>query len=413
MFQAATDRALALTAAIIDEVGARLTGSPACKAGARRLAAEAQGVCDSVQVEGFRVHPGAFLGFIRLLVVLYALALPLMVFLPWAGLGLTSLGLFVLVFEFFLYKEVIDPFYPGVEGLNVVGVLEPRGEAKRQVIVSGHHDSAHVFNFYIDRPELFARRVNGGIGTYACLWLATLALALAQALGFGPALGPGTEGVLLVRLGVCLVFCLGFFAVLPLWGFASKEGTPGAGDNLVASAAALEMAREFRQRRDRGEGLESTRLLFVSFDAEEAGLRGARAFSRRHRAEFAALPTYGFNMDCVYLKDKMSFLTSDLNGSVPLDEPAARLACEVAKAEGLPAVTKPIAFLTGGTDAAELAKAGVRTTSLIAMDWSNSARSAAYHTPADTVDAVEPGALEAAIRIGLGFIEALEAGRLD
>lgn len=413
MFQAATDRALALTASIIDEVGARLTGSPACKAGAGHLAKAATQVCDTVETESFPVHPGAFLGFIHILVVLYALSLPLLLLCPWAGLLTTSLGLFVLIFEFFLYKEVIDPFYPRVEGLNVVGVLEPRGQVKRQIIVSGHHDSAHVFNFYIDRPELFARRINGGIGTYAGLWLACLGVALAQALGAGPALGPGTGPVLLARAGLFILFSLGFLAVLPLWNFASPEGTPGAGDNLAASAAALEIARIFRERRDDGRGLESTRILFVSFDSEEAGLRGARVFARRHRAEFAALPCFAYNMDCIYHRDKVSFLSSDLNGSVALDAPLGQLCLEVAAAEGLPARTMPIAFLTGGTDAAELSKEGVRTTSLIAMDWSNSSRGAAYHTPEDKVEAIEPGALESIIRIGVGLIEALEAGRLD
>lgn len=404
MFEAACTRALDLTAAIIDEYGPRLTGSRACQAGAARLAAAATGVCDSTTTEPFKVHPGAFLGFIRILVVLYILSLPLLVLLPWAAAAATSLGLAILVLEFFLYKEVIDPFYPAVEGLNVLGSLEPSGVVKRQVIVSGHHDSAHIFNFYLDRPELFSRRINGGIGIYAVLWLASLALAAAQGLGFGPAL--------VARLALAILFTLGLGLLAPLWRFAAKEGTPGAGDNLAASAAALEITREFRRRRDEGKGLASTRILFVSFDAEEAGLRGARAFARKRAPEFAALPTFGYNMDCVYFLDKVSFLTSDLNGSVQLDAPASDLAVSVASAQGLPARTIPIAFLTGGTDAAELAKAGVRQTSLIAMDWSNSTRSAAYHTPADKVEAIEPAALESAIRIGVGFIEALETGRL-
>ncbi|NLX44395.1 MAG: M28 family peptidase [Treponema sp.] len=73
--------------------------------------------------------------------------------------------------------------------------------------------------------------------------------------------------------------------VLPLWGFASDEGSPGAGDNMAASAIALEIFKEFAERRAAGAGLKRTRLAFASFDAEEAGLRGARVFARRCKGE--------------------------------------------------------------------------------------------------------------------------------
>jgi aminopeptidase YwaD len=400
MYEREAARALDLTARIIDETGPRLAGTEACKKGAAALAEAAGAVCDTVSTERFTVHPGAFLGFIRLLVVFYAGAVLCLAFLPSASAALSWAGVVVLVLEFFLYREAIDPFFPAREGLNVIGALEPRGKALRQVIVSGHHDSARIFNFYVDRPELFARRINSGIGTLALLALASTALATVPA-------------PFALRVALSAAFALGFMLVAPLWNFASREGTPGAGDNLASSAAALEIARLLRERRDTGEGLESTRIVFASFDAEEAGLRGARAFAKRRRAEFAALPTFAYNMDCIYRADKLRFLLSDLNCSVKLDAPVAELCRELAAEEGIAATTMPIAFLTGGTDAAELAKAGVRAASLIAMDWSGAARASAYHTPADTVDAVEPAALEAAIRIGLRFALAVEKGRLD
>jgi hypothetical protein len=399
MYNDAAQRALGLTGKIIEETGPRLAGSEASRTGAKRLAEEAGTVCDSVKTESFTVHPGAFIGFIRVVVVLYILAVPFFAFMPWVSVGLTSLGLLVIVLENFLYKEPLDPFYPGLEGLNVIGSIEPKGEVKRQVIVSGHHDSARIFNFFVDRPELYARRVYGGLGTVAVSWVASFFVAALA----GPT----------ARIVAAAVFFVGIILVAPLWKFASKKGTPGAGDNLAASALALEIAREFRARRDSGKGLQSTRVLFVSFDAEEAGLRGARAFSRKHRKEFKEVPTFAYNMDCVYQKDKIRLLLTDLNGSVPLDAPAAELLVKLAKAEDIPAIAAPIAFLTGSTDAAELAKVGVRTASLMGMDWSNEARSSVYHTPNDTVDSIEPAAIEAAIRLGVRFVEEIEAGKLD
>jgi hypothetical protein len=397
--------AIDLVSSIIGDFGPRLSGSDACGKAAEALLRKASVLADSAAIETFSVHPAAFLDFIKVLVVIYILSSLGLAVLPAFSALLSTIGLIILVFGFFLYREVLDPFFPAVEGRNVVAVLEPSGKVLRQFIVSGHHDSARIFNFYVDRPDLYSRRIYGGIGSVAALWLASIAVTLIS----GFVLGTPLLGFDPLRIASALAFLAVLPLVLPLWNFAAKEGTPGAGDNLAASAIALEIFAEFRARRDSGEGLAHTRLVFASFDAEEAGLRGARAFSARRKAEFAALPTYGYNMDCVYSLLDLRILSSDLNGSVKLDaETTARLA-RLAEAEGFPANVQPIAFLTGGTDAAELAKAGAHATSLLAMRWGNEERSAAYHTPRDTVDSVDPEAVEALIRLGIALAQSLDA----
>jgi hypothetical protein len=393
--KARVEAALALTKRLIESHGPRLAGSEASPLCADELARKAEGVADSVVSSDFAVRPGAFLGFIRLLVVLYALGVLALPFAASAAAVLASVGVAVLVLEFFLYREPIDPFFPRRIGRNVHAVLEPSGRAERQLIVSGHHDSARVFNFYIDRPERYAARVYGSMGSFAAFWLASLGLA---ALGAGQAL----------RIVAAVLFAAGFTLVAPLWRFTGKEGTPGAGDNLVASAIDLEIAREFRSRRDAGAGLTRTRLVFASFDAEEAGLRGARAWVRANRPLLSELPTWHYNMDCIYSAEHARFLTSDVNGSVKLDEGLARDCAAAAEAEGYAAKVEPIAFMTGGTDAAETARAGVRATTLLAMPWSNDERSAAYHTPADTIEAVSPRAVELALKVGIRIAEGLD-----
>ncbi len=70
--------------------------------------------------------------------------------------------------------------------------------------------------------------------------------------------------------------------------FVGSRGTPGAGDTLIASVMALKSAELFgRHGKKRRPGLANTRLVFLSFDAEEAGLRGARAYVKRHREEIS------------------------------------------------------------------------------------------------------------------------------
>jgi len=399
-YDSETRAALGLVESIIGRFGPRLAGSGACLDAAAALREEAAGCSDRAECEDFAVHPGAFLGFIRLLVVLYLASALLLPFAAPLSALLTSLGLAVLVLGFVLYHGVLDPFWPAKRGRNVTAVLEPRERAERVLIVSGHHDSARVFNFYVDRPELYAPRVYGGIGTYVGAWLLSVLLALFGAPSL--VLGAGTA-----------ILLAAFLFIRPLWNFASREGTPGAGDNLVASAVGLGVLRHFRSLREAGSGLATTRLVFVSFDAEEAGLRGARAWARAHRAELLATPTVALNMDCLYARSDLRFLTSDINGSVALSEPLAALCVRIAAEAGHAARAEPIAFLTGGTDAAELAKAGVAATTLIGMAWSNETRSSAYHTPADTLEAVDPGVVDAAFGIALALAEALDRGLMD
>lgn len=400
MYEKRAQAAIEYTSRLIDRFGPRLAGSEACLGCADALLETAKAHADSAGAQDFRVHPGAFLGFIRVLVVLFLLSTLILPLAPLLSAVLMSAGMAILVLEFFLYKELIDPFYPARTGRNVSASLEPSGPVTRQLLISGHHDSARVFNFYVNQPEKYAFRVYGGIGSFAVLWLASLGLSLAGA----PPLA----------LAIAAIAFLGdFILVLPLWRFAGSEGTPGAGDNLAASAAALEMLKELKARRDEGRGLKGTRIVFISFDAEEAGLRGARAWARDNAALLSSTPSWHYNMDCVYSARDARFLTSDINGSVPLSAPLAQACAQAAREAGVEAAVEPIAFLTGGTDAAETAKAGARATTLIAMQWSNEERSSVYHTPADDIGAVEPAALELAISVGLRLAERLDAGEID
>lgn len=380
-------RALELTSGIIDQTGPRLAGTQPSLDAADRLHKELSQFADQTAKEHFILHKGAFLGWIRILVAAYLLGV---VFLwlnqPIVTLVLLVLSLLILVLQFFLYKPFIDLVYPKKSGCNVIATIEPTDEVKRQVIVSGHHDSARIFNFFIHQPKLYNLRVTGGIGLVVFLLLVSI-VSIFVSTGLLP-------------LTLKILVSAGFLLTGQMWFFASNKGTPGAGDNLIASAMAVEIGRHFAEHK-----LKHTRLVVASFDAEEEGLRGARAFAKAHQEEFQALPTTLLNVDCPYYLKDLFFLTSDINGSVQLSTELAESMVEIATTKGYPATHKPIAFLTGGTDAGELAKVGVQSTTLMAMPWNNNERASVYHTPYDTVDAIEVAAVEATIDIFGTYIE--------
>ena len=383
---------------LISRFGPRLAGSKADALAAQNIFETMRSEFDEARPQKFRMNPGAFLGWVRILVATYFFCIVL-VWLQNHGLAavLMGAGLAIMVFEFFLYKEVVDPFFPKVTGTNVWGTIEPEGDVQQEVIISGHHDSAPIFNFFIHQPELYAFRVMGGIGTFALFFLYCVFLWIAN---------PATMELWQTTLNGIFTFLL--LLIVQLWFFASNKGTPGAGDNLVSVSAAIEVGKYFQQQKAEGNSLQHTRVHIVSFDGEEAGLRGARAFFKANHRFFEARRTWMFNVDCPYDLEDIFFMTSDINTSVQLSQDMAERCVKVAHDLGYPAIHKPITFLTGGTDAGEAAKYDIHATTLMAMPWDNNERASVYHTPNDTLDKVDPKAIEAVMGIAIGFVKEID-----
>lgn len=382
---------IALTGTMIDKFGPRAAGSPESRESADALAAAVADFADDVRTEDFTFSPGAFLGWIRILVAAYIVALGCM----WLGWYLISslilLGaIALLVFQFFLYKEVLDPFYPKFRGRNVLASLEPEGEVRGELMISGHHDSARIFNFLVHQPKLYLLRINGGIGSLVTLTLTNIILLVLSLAGIN------TSWAWIPAL----IFTILLVLVLQLWFFASKNYTPGAGDNLASSVTALEYLKICAAAKERGEGFKHLRITAVSWDAEEAGLRGARAWRKNRETAPLQHPGWNLNLECLYDASALFMLTSDINGSVQLShalaERCARILTEIT---GREVAVKPIGFLAGGTDAGETAKAGVDATTLMGMPFSIDALAAVYHTPKDTIESVSTEAVEIALML--------------
>jgi aminopeptidase YwaD len=336
------------------------------------------------------------LGWIRILVVSFLIGI---IFL-WLNYPLISLvvsltSLIILILQFFLYLPLLDRLYPKKKATNVYGILEPQGEVKKQVIISGHHDSAHVFNFFIHQPKLYNLRTTGSIFFVILLMVSSALLVF-------------VKGAPILTLAIQILLSLSFLLVGQMWFFSSKKVAPGAGDNMIASSIALTIGKHFKSLRNQDIGLNHTRLILMSFDAEEEGLRGARAFAKKHKESLNEIKTYMLNMDCLYDEKELFFLTSDLNDFVKLDENLANDLKNIASSLNIETKTQRLAFLTGGTDAAELAKVGVSATTIIGMPWSNSKRSNVYHTPNDILENVSPQATKDTLEILIKYISDLD-----
>jgi hypothetical protein len=383
---------LATTQDLIERFGPRLAGSESCWNAARSLQQNLQVMCGRAELEPFTTHPTAFMGSLQLSALVYFACVG---FLHLNLPGLAAFGfLFIAligIFEFAYYREFIDRLFPQKTCANLIAKLEPEEETVQQIILSGHHDSAQESGLLRRWQKLYALKIvmvdffnNVGL-VFSWLWVFYW-LGSEKTPSFAPY--------------PTWFLTFGSLFVLSRLFVVSQRGTPGAGDNLIVSAMLPELANMFVNRNYPGKStLRRTRLIFVSFDAEESGLRGSKEFVCRHLNELQSLPTYMLNIDCVYKVKEIQFLTTDINNTRQLSREFAEQCARLAGKAGYAQKLNRMPFGGGGTDAAPLIEVGVKATTLVAMPVGLIRDGLVYHTLRDTVDAIEIEAVEACLQI--------------
>jgi aminopeptidase YwaD len=247
-----------------------------------------------------------------------------------------------------------------------------------------------VFRWFAEAPRWYPMIVGAGFGCFG------LALAGAAYMAVTESRPPW----------MCVALAVGTIGVVPIFRFFTGEISPGAGDNLIATAMAGEIARRFSDRKKAGQGLKHTRLICLSADAEECGLRGSGAWVTAHRRELLATKTYVVCLDTLYWPDQLHVIERDINGLVALSAGLARELDGIAKQRGVGSHVARMPFGAGATDAASFSRAGIEAASLIACEVSYDLPSHfVYHTPRDTTDAIDPRAIEQVHDVVVAFIE--------
>ncbi len=395
--RADVDDVLSRTGKLIGECHPRLAGSPGCVRAARAIGEALKPFCDRVEIEEFTQAPAAFFMIGRVLAVTYLVSAILFfidgpaVYFSAAGLTLGTVYFFTV---FARMDRTFDFLFRKKPGANVVGVLEPAAEVRRQVIIGGHHDSAPVCNFLEKHQWAYAFRI---IIPVALATLANIGAVLTAAGAWGARAEPMALPVLKVIVLAGAVF------IVPLIRLNRRDASPGAGDNLVSSLMLVKLAELFRSG-DPETALRHTRLILLSTDGEENGQKGSLRYTMTHQADFRKTETFFLSLDGLYRLRDLAFLTTETNGMVRLSKSLTEEAVRIASDLGYAAKAGPIPFGGGGTDAGRFARAGVEAASLIAISTRPIRRDIVYHTSRDTVDRVEPGVVEAGLNIAANFV---------
>lgn len=386
--------ALGFTDAIVKNFPDRLAGSDSCNRAGEAIADEFSLHCDSnsVERESFAFHPKAFIKIVRPAVILFLIAI-VFIFLkiPLISLFCLLLALAVFSSQFVFYKKIFDPFFPRALGHNIFGFVEPDHDVQQQIILCGHHDAAYVFHYMALSPRVYPFVVIGGVLSL----LLGIGLSLACIIMSNP---PGW---------IPAVMAASFVLVIPFWWFTTDTVSPGAGDNMIAIALANEVTRVLANSKKTGNNLlRHTRIVCLSVDAEESGLRGSMAYVARHAKEMTAIKSYVLCLDTLYNADKLIFFNNDMNLTTDLSDSMANDLNNIANELGYGARVSQMPWGGGSTDAASFARGGIEATCMLAFDLNvgKLPNDLVYHTSKDTTNAIEPAIVEQAINVTLDYI---------
>lgn len=391
-----TDYMYNLIDRVIKEIPPRPSCSEAEKESGRLFASEIDPVCSKVEFEKFTCHPKAFVGFFPYLVLAYVAGVVLYFFFPAASAFLGLIAFLGFFFETVRYKELLDPLFPEKEGENVSGYVQPTGEVKQRVYVSGHFDAAYEFNLWYWFKSFSTVLMVIALLAIIALFGFGLARAIAEPVGLPGATVWWVFGWVLVGL---------FPLIAPFIFFHTNNVVPGAMDDLAGVAVVAGLGKYLGEAKEKGEFYpENTEVVLLGLSSEEAGLRGSKRYAAAHKAEAASTPTHAIFFDGIYDEDFLSCFTYELWPGGRLDKGLVDLTCKVAGANGWK--IKRAILPLGATDATAFAQEGIPAVNISL--WDTTRLVPHYHTRHDTIDKIKPKSLAVALQLAIDIVKDLD-----
>ena len=371
------------------EIGPRESGEESERKAQSYVAQSMKNVCDSVEIEDFEVHPKAFMSWSVIDVVLMLASIICLLLKQFnafeganTGLGiaaaaLTVISVILMVGEFLFHKEMLDPFFPKRQSCNVVCTRKASGETKKRIVFAGHIDSAYEWYFtHLGGGKFLIRMIALSIGSIG------LNLVLDIVSFFNV---PHWLDIVIIVLAFVTAVPIAACSFFVNW----KLVVPGANDNLTGVFASMAVIRYMEANDIR---FEHTDVVAVSTGCEECGLRGARAYAKKHAND--GVETVAIAVDTLKDYDYMGIYNKDMSGTVTLDRQVCAMVKKASENAGLNLPYSKIYF--GSSDAAAIQQSGIRASALAAMDPTPASY---YHTRDDKPDILEPKTVEASINV--------------
>ena len=340
-------------------------------------------------VEHFHFHPDGFPGYLVFCLVLDCLCALLFRISPWLSLLFGSASMIIMVCEFVLFRPLVDPLFPGKTGTNITAVRPCKDTVRQRVFFTGHTDAAWeaTISYYTNGTIFVAHSL---ISTFGVLVFCILSVA--SLLGAGPWVQAAAKAGLV------------FLLIWPgaLLYMNRRRTVDGANDNLTGCFLSIALMKELEENRI---DLMHTEVGVILTGAEEAGLRGAKAWSKAHHDDYRDVPTCIFTIDTIHHPQFLMAYERDMNGLVQNDRELMNLFIQSARELGIPCGESRIPFMGGSTDSAAFRQGGFRSVSIAGMDHHPENY---YHTRRDTCDNLDVQGLENCYAVMVHTLEKMD-----
>lgn len=371
---------------ICKNIGPRLAGSEQEYEAHKYIAEEMKTCCDKVDVEEFKLAPEAFMSWVRIdgALVLFSVVFAFLN-LAWVSVALTSIALICLFCEFLMYWEFYDFLFPKKTSHNTIGVRNASAEAKQRIIFSGHVDSSHEWTYTHLGGKILLFAV-GGYGVVSMFYVLISSILIIAGVG-----SPELQETLKYIQLACIP---GAIAVMFFVNF--RRTVEGANDNLTGTMSSVAIMKYLEDNNIR---FENTEVVAMAAGSEESGLRGSRAYVKRHLDDLKAIPTVFIGLETFRDYESIAIYARDMTGTVKMD---SRVCSLVKKAGEYAGMDLPYSSVyVGASDGAAVQKLGIPAVTLAAMDPGPPRY---YHTRGDTADNMDLKTVEKCLDIALNTL---------
>lgn len=365
------------------------------------LKGELEQWADEVEIEDFDLHPHAFMGWIPpagimgiFSVLFYWLTYKKVVLNSGLAIVATLLTLFAvscLVIEFLMYREYVDFLFPKKVSRNVMARRKPTGEVKRRIVFCGHTDAANEWTYSLHGGlKSLAPVMGGSIGGLIVITVFNIIWTIYDLSG-----GNYASKFWLVMGIIQLIFVPFFIAILFFINW--KVIVDGANDNLTADYISMAVLKEMADNNKRYENTEVCCLLSGS---EEAGLRGAVAYAKRHQDELKEIETVVIAMDTMREIEQLQIYTQGCTGTQKNSNAVGELVYEAGVNCGIE--MKETDIYPGAVDAEGFSRYGIEAVGFCGV---NHDPKTYYHTRLDTPDNISEECINLSLDICLEAAE--------
>ncbi len=377
---------------ICENIGPRESGTAKEREAQEFLKSEidSNGWADESTLEHFMVARHALVGFTKIVgVVMIVSALLQLLWLvsPLAGKIASGIGLagcvftfMTVVLEFVFYRQFLDRFMENTESTNLYAKYKPTGEVKRRIVFNGHVDSAYEWT-------LMKIKQNVMVG---CLVFDVILLFVMIGLAIACFVNPQ-----LWMYVTMACFSVPFITLFFVCNF--KVVVPGANDNLTGVLNAVSVLKCLKES---GVRLENTEVCCLATGSEEAGLRGAMDWTKKHKEELDQVPTAVIAFDTLRDMDFLTIYDRDMTNLVKNDKDCSRLLDKATEKINHPLKHGGVPF--GASDAAAFSRGGLKAVCVAGQDPLHANY---YHNTRDTADNLRPETMRVCLELSLAAIE--------